>query len=226
MKKDQKLILKKEIITEAFRTLDRDKIYILHFDYYLNWHNLYHSPLLIFTKLLGLIKGKKATDHICHISRFIYDRSKKCFLPKIFEATVNLGMDENDLETKLENMQGEVWIEELGDVNKKKAKEFENKYRGIPYSMRLARDSGMDVFDRDVHLKPKDGGFCSWLVATFLLEQSKKSRQKIMKEVYRSLMSIENGNPFEMSPIDLYHANLGKKRLFFSSKLSKNGKEN
>lgn len=218
MKKDINLLQKKERILEAFRKLDRDKIYILYFSYYFNWHNFYHSPLLIFTKLLSLITKKAAIDHVCHISRFNYDRSRRCFIPKIFEATIELGMDENDLESKLETMQGRVWIEELGDVNKTLAKEFEKEYRGIPYSIKLAKNSGIDLTDK-IDSKPKQGGFCSWLVASFLLKQSENSKQKIMKGVFKKLMSVENGNPFEMTPVDIYCADMANKELFFDSEV-------
>jgi hypothetical protein len=219
MQKDRKLVQKRERILEAFKELDRDKIYVLYFSYYLDWHNLYHSPLIVFTKLLGLITRKKPIDHVCHISRFIYDRSRKTFIPKIFEATTALGMGENDLETKLELMYGKVWIEELGNVNKEKAREFENKYRGVPYSMKLARDSGIDILDKKSDSKPKEGGFCSWLVATFLIRQSEKSHQKIMKSVLNKLRQVERGNPLEITPMDLYLADLADKKLFFNSKI-------
>jgi len=219
IKKDKSLLHKKARIREALNNLDRDKIYILYFCYYFNWHNIYHTPLLIFTKLLSMLTKKSCVDHVCHISRFVYDRRDKIFIPKIFEATIKLGMDENDLESKLETMQGKVYIEQLGDVNKIIARDFENKFRQVPYSIKLAKDSGIDIeFLKKKDYPNGDGGFCSWLVTIFLQLQSNASKQNIMKAVKRKIESIENGNPLEITPADLYDADFSKKALFYDSK--------
>jgi len=92
MKKNHKAINKRKRIIEAVNNLDRNKIHVLYFQYYLNWHNFYHSPLLLGAKILSLITGKPCIDHVCHISRFDYDRSKRRYNAKIFEATASKGM--------------------------------------------------------------------------------------------------------------------------------------
>lgn len=205
MKLNNKAINNSKRILDSFSTLDRDKIHILYFKYYLNWHNIYHNPLLLGTKLLALFTGKPSIDHVCHISRFSYDRSKKLYMPKIFEATIANGMSENDLFAKLKNMQGICYIETLIGVDKKKAKRFENKYRGIAYSKNMALLSGLDLRIIDSNTTPKkDGGFCSWLVSLFLKDQG-----------YR--LVIERNDPFEITPADLYCANMGKKEILYRS---------
>jgi hypothetical protein len=140
-----------------------------------------------------MLTKKSCVDHVCHISRFVYDRRDKIFIPKIFEATTKLGMDENDLESKL--------------------------FRQVPYSIKLAKDSGIDIeFLKKKDCPNGDGGFCSWLVTIFLQLQSNASKQNIMKAVKRKIQSIENGNPLEITPADLYDADFSKKALFYDSK--------
>ncbi len=201
MEQNLKILELRDEIQNSINILDKNKIHIIYFSYYFNWHNFKKGPLLVTTKLLSLITGKPAIDHVAHISRFIDDGID--LIAKIFEATMERGMEQNDLFDKLKAFQGICYIETLDiNVDKVKAKKFENKYVAVPYSKKLAALSGLDGKFNDY--KPKtDGGFCSWLESLFLIDQG------------INLNNIQKGNPFEITPSDLYLANLGKKQILF-----------
>jgi hypothetical protein len=196
------LITLEDRLIKECQKLDRDKIHLLYWIYDFSFHNIYHSPLLLGTKILGVLKGKQAVDHVCHISRFNYDEEKKCYRPKIFEASVDLGMVENDLIERLKYFRGALIIETLGKVDKEEARKFEKRYRGLPYSKKGALFSGLDIKLLD-KIVGKDGErFCSWLEAKFLLSQNYK-------------IEAEGGNPSELTPMDLFNEDFARKRIFY-----------
>lgn len=187
------------------QTLDRDRIHVIYFSYHSNFRNFYHSPLLLGTKILGWIKGRESTDHICHISRFNYDEEKGIYRPKIFEANTKRGMEENDFIQRLKDFDGRLYIQTLGKVDKKLARGFENDYRGVPYEKDSALFAGIDIpiLDR-VFSKGRGRGFCSWLEAIFLTQQGYK-------------IKAESGNPSELTPEDIKNENLAPTILFYDS---------
>lgn len=205
MKKDLSVLYNKQQIQNAIDKLDRNKIHILYFSYYFNFHNIYRNPLLLTTKILNFFSGKPSIDHVNHICRFIFDDETNSWIAKVFEATMDRGMEQNDLFDKLKTFQGICYIETLDkNVDKKKAKEFENLYTGVPYSKKLAAMSGIDIKEVDKVIQPKsDGGFCSWLEALFLIDQG------------IDLSKIQKGNPLEITPTDLFLADLGEKKVLY-----------
>lgn len=204
MKKNLRVLQNKEQIQNAIDKLDKDKINILYLSYYFNFHNIYHSPLLLTTKILNFLSSKPSIDHVNHICRFVFDEENKNWVAKVFEATMERGMEQNDLFDKLKSFQGICYIETLDKkVDKVKAKAFEILYTGVPYSKELAALSGIDG-KFDLISQPKtDGGFCSWLEALFLIDQG------------IDLSKIQKGNPLEITPTDLFLANLGEKKTLY-----------
>lgn len=199
-------MIKKQIeLQQKINNLDKNKIHLLFFDYSIK-KNWFKKPFLLIFKLFFKIQSKPAIDHCCHISRFIYDNESGNWFARVFEATIHGGMEENDLFDKLKHFKGRIHIKTLGDVDKIKAKEFEQKYLGIPYSLKLAGLSGIDFkfFNSTSNLKNQNG-FCSWLVALFLLNQN------------YNISEIESGNPLEITPTDLYLANIGNIELFYEA---------
>jgi len=203
MKYNRVFLKNKRNIIKGFKTIDRNKFHLIYFDYKLNWHNFYHNPLLITTKSLAFLTGKKDIDHVCHIARYNYDRSLKCWLPVIFEARVNKGMIENDLLSRLQDFQGKCYIETYDKVNTTKLTAFTKKYKNVTYSKIAAMFAGIDIkyFEKK---KFKYGGFCSWLVTLCLIDQGYPPK-------------AEEGNPFEMIPNNLWHENKNNKKLLYSS---------
>jgi len=184
---------------EAINALDKDKIHVLFFDYNFSFHNIWHSPLLALTKLLSAILRTPSIDHVCHISRFIPDAEN--FIANIFEAGMARGMEENDLLTKLKNMDGKCYIHTFqGPVDKDAAREFEKEWLGIPYSKELAFYAGVDIWEKVLSAKNKSGAFCSYLEATFW------KNQKIAIDL----------DPIETTPADLF-SSVGKAKLFYNS---------
>lgn len=205
MQKNKQILEKDLDLKYKISGLDKNKIHILYFSYYLNLHNVYHSPLLLVTKILNFITRKPSIDHVCHISRFVEDKENNTFDPKVFEANITRGMEQNDLIDRLENFQGICYIETLNKkVIKTRARKFEADYKGVPYSKELAAMSGIDIKIIEKYIKPKNnGGFCSWLEALFL------QNQKI------NISNIQGGNPYEIMPTDLFQAGLGVKSIFY-----------
>lgn len=199
MKKDLEVIKKFNNLQTRINNLDKNKIYLIYFDYSICFKNLYHSPLMLLTKALASFTGKKDIDHVCHISRFIYDQENDNYIAKIFEAGLERGMEENTLIDKLEHFRGKVYIEELTNVDKIKAKAFENKYLGVEYSKINALFSGINL----TKLSKRKELFCSALVGLFLKDQG------------YLLKNIQRGNPYEMTPSDIFEGDLGVKQLFF-----------
>jgi hypothetical protein len=199
MKKNLDILKKFKNLQEKINNLDKNKIYLIYFDYSICFKNVYHSPLMLTTKFLSFIANKKDIDHICHISRFVFDNEAGNFEAKVFEAGLERGMEENTLMDKLEHFKGKVYIEELNYVDKVKAKAFESKYLGVEYSKTNALFSGINLtkFSKRKEL------FCSALVGLFLQDQG------------YLLDNIQEGNPYEMTPSDIFEADLGKKQLLF-----------
>lgn len=204
MKKDLTILQTKRQIQDSIDSLDKNKIHILYFSYNLNFKNIYHNPLLLTTKLLNFFSGKPSIDHVNHICRFIFDEETNNWIAKVFEATMERGMEQNDLFDKLKSFKGTCYIETLDKVvDKTKAKVFENFYTGIPYSKKLAAMSGIDIEKIDKIKVKNDGGFCSWLESLFLIDQG------------INLAKVQKGNPLEITPTDLYLAKLGEKKILF-----------
>lgn len=205
MKKDLKILHEKKNIQDSINNLDKNKIHIIYFSYYFNWHNFYKNVLIVTTKLLNFITRKPSIDHVAHISRFIFDEYSESYSAKIFEATMERGMEQNDLFDKLKSFQGICYIETLEIfVDKIKAKKFEIDYTGVPYSKELAVQSGVDLgkIDDTIHFKT-DGGFCSWLESLFLIDQGIDLRR------------VEGGDPLEITPADLYSADFAEKKILY-----------
>lgn len=201
------MIKKHTELQKKINDLDKNKIHLLFFDYSIK-ENWLKKPFLLIFKLFFKIQNKPAIDHCCHISRFIYDNETGDWIARIFEATIHGGMEENDLFDKLKHFKGRVHIKTLGEVDKIKAKEFEKKYLGIPYSLKLAGYSGLDFgaikfFNSVNNSDENQSGFCSWLLALFLLNQN------------YDVSKIESGNPLEITPTDLYLSNIGNIKLFY-----------
>lgn len=204
MNKNLSVLYNKEQIQNSIDKLDRNKIHVLYFSYYFNFHNIYHNPLLLTTKILNFFSGKPSIDHVNHVCRFIFDEENKTWVSKVFEATMERGMEQNDLFDKLKSFQGVCYIETLDKtVDKVKAKAFEIFYSGVPYSKELAALSGIDGKFDSIYQPKTDGGFCSWLEALFLIDQG------------IDLSKIQKGNPLEITPTDLFLANLGEKKVLY-----------
>lgn len=196
---DKKLELTQAIID----SLDKDKIHILYFKKSFSLKNIYHSPLFLITRIYNFFTNRIKVDHVAHISRFIYNKEDNIFEAKIFEATLERGMEQNNLIDKIKNYHGTILIETLNKkVCKKKAKIFEIKYTNVPYSKLGALLSDFDGIFNKIQVKD-DGGFCSWLEALFLMDQG------------ISIDHIEKGNPREITPTDLYNADFEAKRILY-----------
>lgn len=197
-------------LQEKINSLDKNRYHQLFFDYSLR-KNWLKKPFLLIFKLFFKIQNKPAIDHCCHISRFVYDNKSGNWYARVFEATLHGGMEENDLYDKLKHFKGKIYIRTLKKVDKAKAKEFENEYIGKPYSTFLAGLSGFDVKFLDKYFKLEDNqakaGFCSWLEALFLKNQG------------YDIEHIEKGNVLEITPTDLYLANIDDYpvKLFYKS---------
>jgi hypothetical protein len=100
---------------------------------------------------------------------------------------------------KLEHFKGKVYIEELTNVDKVKAKAFESKHLGVEYSKVNALFSGINL----IKFSKRKELFCSALVGLFLQDQG------------YLLNNIQAGNPYEMTPSDIFEGNLGSKQLLF-----------
>lgn len=181
------------------KNLEKDRIHLLFFSYRLNWHNFYKNPLILTTKGLAFFTRTPAIDHVCHISRFYFDGVNNG--AKIFEANMERGMEQNDLYEKLKQIDGTCYIQTLKKVDKIKAKGFEEKYLGVPYSEIKAGLSGIDgwvgkilnkIFKKQRNGK---GQFCSSLVSLFLIDQG-----YLIKD-----------NPIEITPSDMFKMNLRNK---------------
>ena len=199
-------IYREQNIQNALSLLDINKIHIVYFSYYLNWHNFIKTPLLLATKILNCVTRQKFIDHVAHICNFDFDKNYKLEDVKIFEATVKYGMVKNSLLKKLSAFQGICYVETINQqVDKVKAREFESQYYGVPYSKTLAAISGIDIKFLDKAIKPPkgDGGFCSWLEALFLINQD------------IDIKHIEKGEAIEITPADIYHGDLGQKKILF-----------
>lgn len=204
MEKSLEILNLKERIQKEIDTLDKNKIHTLYFSYYLNFKNIWQNPLLLLTKFLNFWNGDKSVDHVNHICRFRFDEEDGKWVAKVFEATMERGMEQNDLFDKLKSFQGICYIETINKrVNKRKAKAFERKYTGIPYSKELAAASGIDIGSHKIKKPKTDGGFCSWLEALFYIDQG------------IDISHIEQGNPLEITPADLFNGNFGTKKILF-----------
>lgn len=202
MEKDLEVLYLKKIIKDCIRELDRDKLHILYFSSYLGLHNLYKAPLSLVTKIYNLFSRKRQIDHVAHISRFVFDEEMGEYDPKIFEATLERGMEENDLFDRLKALQGVCFIETIDiKVDKKLAREFEDQYTGVPYSTISA---GLSGIEKQINITT-NGGFCSWLEALFL------------SKIGISISNVRGGNPFKITPADIFNAKLGNKRILYKS---------
>lgn len=179
-----------EKINKIINSLNPDNIYELYFIYDICFYNIWHNTLFLTTKLLGLLNRRKGVEHCCHIGRFYKDG--KLQKAKVFEGVNEYGMIENDLNEKLKSFKGKVYIRALGKVDKKKAKEFELKYKGLPYSKNGALWAGLDFKLIDKIFKQEKGRFCSWLLTKFLKDQGQKLSKKYQDEN-------------ENTPADLYY---------------------
>jgi len=192
---------------KQLRELEKNRIHLLYFSYRLNWRNFYKSPLILATKGLAFFTRTPAIDHVCHISRFYFDGVNTG--AKIFEAKMERGMEQNDLYEKLKQIDGTCYIQTLRKVDKIKAKNFEKKYLGVPYSEVKAGLSGIDgwvgkILDKIFKKQRNDSGqFCSSLVSLFLADQG-----YFIKD-----------NPIEITPSDVFKMKLTNKpkNIFYKS---------
>lgn len=206
MQKNLKLICKQENLIDAINELNRNHIHIIYFSYASSFKNFYKAPLLLTTKILNGITFKPSIDHICYISNFDYNETSKKYEARIFEANVERGMEENFFFDRLKNFKGKCYIETIKiKVDKKKARDFQNAFYGVPYSKIQAALSGLDlgVADNTLGRLPKKGMFCSWLTALFLIGQAVKLNTK--------------KTPHELTPADIYNLNLGTKRVLYAN---------
>jgi hypothetical protein len=179
-------------IQAQLNKLNKDEIHIVYFINTIRLSDIFKDPLKIVLKIYNLIAREKI-DHVAHISRFISDDENQ--YPKIFEATRELGMQQNDLFDRIEAHDGKVIIESTGKkVDKIKAKEFEKKFYGKPYSEVGAALAGLDGWFNRFKAK-EDKLFCSYLVALFLNDQN----------------VVDIKNPQEMTPTDIFNLNLKTK---------------
>ncbi len=197
--------------------LDPDTFYAVFFYYYLSWHNLYHSPLLLGSTLLAFFNKKESIvfegkrypiHHVCHISRFIPDNDEilgKNQIPELFEASITAGMQRNYYRDKLEAMDGISWIMPLGKVDKVMAKQFELEYLGQPYSKWNAFRAGVDIKILDKLIKLRKGFLCSWLFSIFAKNQGYKMPEDLS----------------EMTPVNVWRWFSQPKIKFYDSKLFK-----
>jgi len=204
MKKNLSVLRNKEQAQNAIDKLDRNKIHVLYFSHYFNFYNFYHNPLLIATKILNFANRKPSIDHVAHVCRFIFDKENNNWVSKVFEATMARGMEENDLFDKLKSFRGICYIETLDKtVDKVKAKAFETYFNGVVYSAKLALLSGIDGKFDSIPAEKTNGSFCSSLEALFLIDQGV------------DLSKIEKGKALEITPTDLFLANLGEKKILY-----------
>lgn len=195
-------------LQDKINNLDKNRYHQLFFNYSLK-KNWVKKPFLLIYKLFFKIQNKPAIDHVCHISRFIYDNESGNWYARVFEATLHGGMEENDLYDKLKHFKGKIYIRTLRKVDKVKAKEFEKKYTGQPYDTLRAGLAGLDIdfIDKYLNLEEKKSGFCSWLEALFMENQG------------YNIKNIEKGIALEITPTDLYLANIDDYpvKLFYKS---------
>ena len=85
-----------ELTKQHDLNFDKDKIHLLFFDYSLK-QNWFSKPFLIIFKLFFRMQGKPAIDHVCHISRFIYNNETGDWNANIFESTLHGGVQEVNL---------------------------------------------------------------------------------------------------------------------------------
>lgn len=187
------------------KKLNHNHIHILYFSYKICCYNFIKHPLLIFTKLFSFLKSiidnkRIDIDHVCHISRFIKDEETGDIIAKIFEANTERGMEENFLFDRVKNFKGKIFIEDVGEVQKQLAKQFEEKHLHIKYSKILAVLSALDgIFDK---IKYKTNRmFCSYFVADFLKNQGFNLRKESK----------------EYTPADIYNLHFGEKKLFIKN---------
>ena len=87
--------------------------FFLYFKKDLSLRNIYHNPLLLIIRIYNFFSQRIKVDHVAHISRFIWNQEDNKFEAKIFEATIERGMEQNDLIDKIKNYHGTVLIETL-----------------------------------------------------------------------------------------------------------------
>ena len=92
-------------IKDSINSLDREKIYLIFFDYKSSLGNFWKNPLLIFMKLYNFFK-KESQDHVAFICDFDLDEDDKTYSSFIFEANMKYGMRIIDLSTRLEEFEG------------------------------------------------------------------------------------------------------------------------
>lgn len=205
MKKNHKAIARRKKIEEAIKGLDKSKIHILYFSYYFNFHNLKQNPLLLTTKLLNFVTRKPSIDHVAHISRYVKDEETGRFLPKVFEANRSRGMEESDVVEKLRNFQGICYVDTIDapPFSREIAKQFEIEHSGEDYGDGNAVRAGIDLNFIEKNLPSDVGIFCSEAAGKYLIKRGV------------NLDHVENGDPSEMTPTDLFLAGLGDKKMFF-----------
>jgi len=181
-------------LQKIINSLDVSKIHLVYFVNRLKLSDISYGKLKIVLKLFNLFSGQKI-DHTAHISRFFIDEEGNK-VAKIFEATVEHGMIQRDLLDKAETFNGSIFIESIDkEVDKSKAKIFENKYYQLPYSKIGAVLAGLDGA-MNVIRPGKNSLFCSYLQGLFLKDQN-----------------IEVGEPEELTPSNIFNLNLGTKIL-------------
>lgn len=202
MKKNFVILEKDQRLQNQIDFLNREKIHLCYFKYKCSFKNFFKSPILLIMKIFNLFDKGEGIDHVCHISRFVFDSEKNNYQAKVFEATTDRGMEENDLISKIKRFDGYFWIETLDfKVDKIKAKEFENKYLGVEYSKLAAALAGLDGAANKLKIKT-NGRFCSFLAAAFLADQE-----------FPFFSEMPEDDLMEMIPSDLFGMNLGKKNL-------------
>jgi hypothetical protein len=185
--------MKRNEIQNIIKSLKTDKIHILYFTNKVSLVSFFKNPLLLVLKIHNFF-AKENVDHTAHISRFITDEDGNKYA-KIFEATTKLGMQQNDLLDRLEEFKGILIIETLGNVDKTKAKVFENKYYGKPYSKLGAGLAGLDGWFNK--FKPNNNAlFCSYLTALFLKNQGYKISNE-QELTPNDLLKIQKENSYK-----------------------------
>lgn len=188
---------------EQASKLNQDIFYICYFKYKICFSNFLEKPALLIMWLFYFFGRKKGIDHVAYISNiFKFDDD---IIVEIFDSTI-YGTFSADLRERLKHFKGELIVEDVGAINKKKLKEFEDKYIADGYSVIDAVKAGVDgwVGKKLNKIFKKNGNFCSELVGKALKENG-----------VQKFLRMSEGDLSELTPDDIWEMNLGAKKLIF-----------
>lgn len=228
--KNSKALNKVQNLQDKINKLDRDTLYLVHYDYRKSWHNIYHSFLLMLGKTSAAIKNQADIDHSAYLSRFIKDGDNW----GVFTSEMNYfnGLEENYFIDRAKKADAKIYLEAICKMNKIEEDKFRKSLEGIDYDKWVAGNAGQDwkfldkIFKKLSKVFPKvrlfnkkaKGLYCTWHIAKLILIHDRKLVAKLVKSalgVDIKGMSDEEIDRLlrELTPPDLFEANLGKKEI-------------